>query len=104
TGLKRKAIALGATYMQGEVVGIERDAKRLRAVVLADGRKLTAEHFVNTAGLHAAHVAEMAGMKIPVQPLPRTQYYFEAQEALAPLPFTRDQVGVGFRPEGVGFL
>lgn len=104
TGLKRKAIALGATYLHGEVVGIERDAKLLRAVVLADGRKLTAEHFVNTAGLYAAQVAEMVGMKIPVQPLPRTQYYFETHEALAPLPLTRDQVGVGFRPEGVGFL
>lgn len=103
-GLRRKAISLGATYTKGEVVSMDRDDRLVRAVKLADGQRLTAEHFVNTAGLYAAGVSAMVGMTIPVAPLPRTQYYFEAQSPLGRLPLTRDQVGVGFRPEGVGFL
>lgn len=104
TGFRRKAMALGATYLHGEVVGIEKQGGLARSVKLSDGRTFTAGHFVNTAGLYAAQVAEMVGMNIPVAPLPRTQYYFESHETFAPLPLTRDQVGVGFRPEGTGFL
>ncbi|EJN06732.1 FAD-binding oxidoreductase [Phyllobacterium sp. YR531] len=103
-GLRRKAISLGATYIHGEVVDIAHDGSLVRSVTLADGKKITADHFVNTAGLYAAKVAKMVGMDLPVQPLPRTQYYFECHETFDPLPLTRDQVGVGFRPEGVGFL
>lgn len=103
-GLRRKAISLGATYLHDEVLAMERDDNLVRAVVLKSGRKLSADQFVNTAGLYAVDVARMVGMTIPVAPLPRTQYYFEAQDELSPMPLTRDQMGVGFRPEGTGFL
>lgn len=104
TGLRRKALALGAHYIHGEVTGIERDARLARSVDLSDGRKLTSEHFVNTAGLYAAKVAEMVGMTIPVKPLPRTQYYFETHESFGAFPLVRDEGGAGFRPEGAGFV
>lgn len=104
TGFRRKALSLGATYLHGDVVGIETSDGLARSATLADGRTLTADHFVNTAGLYARQVSAMVGMVIPVAPLPRTQYYFEAHDTFAPLPLTRDQVGVGFRPEGAGFL
>jgi FAD-dependent oxidoreductase domain-containing protein 1 len=104
TGFRRKAVSLGATYVRGEVVDIVSQGGLARSVRLSGGEIITGEHFVNTAGLYAPQVAEMVGMKIPVAPLPRTQYYFETHETFAPLPLTRDQVGVGFRPEGAGFL
>lgn len=103
-GLRKKALSLGAVYLHAEVVEIDSEAGLVRSVMLADGKKLFANHFVNTAGLYAADVAKLVGMNLPVKPLPRTQYYFEAHDTFAPLPLTRDQVGVGFRPEGVGFL
>lgn len=103
-GLRKKAISLGAEYLHAEVVAIDSGEGLARSVTLADGRTLTADHFVNTAGLYAANVAKLVGMELPVKPLPRTQYYFEAHETFDPLPLTRDQAGVGFRPEGVGFL
>lgn len=103
-GFRRKAISMGATYIHAEVVDIGADDKLVRSVRLSDGREFTADHFVNTAGLFAARVAKMVGMDLPVQPLPRTQYYFECHETFDPLPLTRDQGGCGFRPEGVGFL
>lgn len=104
TGFRRKVIALGGTYLHGEVVGIERNGNRIGDIILADGQRLRADWVINTAGVQAAEVGAMAGMKLPVVPLPRTQFYFETPADIEPMPLTRDQSRAGFRPEGAGFM
>lgn len=103
-GLRRKARAMGAEYRHAEAVGLERDGRRVTAVHLGDGTSLSADYVINTAGIWAPAVCEMIGMKVPVVPLPRTQFYFETPAKPEPLPLVRDQLGVGFRPEGAGFI
>ncbi|GGF49082.1 FAD-dependent oxidoreductase [Aliidongia dinghuensis] len=102
-GLRRKAKSLGATYIEDEVAAIERRGARVESVTTTGGRTLTADWVVNTCGAWAPSVCAMVGMKVPVVPLPRMQFYFETQAKLEPLPLTRDGVGLGFRPEGVGY-
>jgi glycine/D-amino acid oxidase-like deaminating enzyme len=103
-GLRRSARALGAEYRVGEVVGVEHDGRRVRAAVLKDGSRLNAEYIVNTTGAWAPEICAMLGMKIPVTPLSRMNFYFEIREQLEPLPLMRDLPGVGGRPEGRGYI
>ena len=104
TGLVRKVKALGATYRQAEVSGIERKGRRVSAVILASGERLEADFIVNTAGVWGPQVCAMVGMKVPVAPLPRQQFYFETDVELEPMPLVRDHFNSGFRPEGRGYL
>jgi FAD-dependent oxidoreductase domain-containing protein 1 len=104
TGLRKKARDLGATYLHGEVTGIERQADRVEAVVLKDGQRIPARWIVNAAGAWAGKLCRRAGFDIPVVPLPRMVFYFETKEPVATLPYIRDGLGVGFRREGRGFI
>lgn len=104
TGLRKKARALGAEYIEGDVVAIDSAAGRATAVGLADGSSLSAGWIVNAAGAWAGALCKLAGFELPVVPLPRMVYYFEPQEPVAPLPYIRDGLGVGFRREGRGFI
>lgn len=103
-GFRRKAQSLGARYLAGEVTGIERAGGRVRAAVLASGERIAAGAFVNAAGAWAGAVAKMAGMALPVEPVRRMVYYFEARAALEPLPLVIDPTGAYFRPEGRGYI
>ena len=103
-GLRKKARALGVEYIEGEVVAIDCAAGRATAVRLADGSTLSAGWIVNAAGAWAGALCELAGFEVPVVPLPRMVYYFEPQDPVAPLPYIRDGLGVGFRREGRGFI
>jgi glycine/D-amino acid oxidase-like deaminating enzyme len=103
TGLRRKAKALGAIYLEDEVVDLSRRGERIAGVTLRRGGTLAADWIVNTTGAWASQICDMVGMKIPVVPLPRMQFYFETSAKLEPLPLTRDGFGLGFRPEGAGY-
>lgn len=104
TGLRRKARALGADYIDAEVTGIELSGNRVRAVTLGDGRRLPCETLVNNTGAWANAICRMAGFEIPVAPLPRATFYFEPAEPLGITPQTIDGQPVGIRPEGKGFI
>jgi len=103
-GLRKKVRSMGVDYIDGEVVGIEHDGRRARAVHLNDGRRIAGEHIVNTAGAWAGEICATVNMEIPVIPLPRMVYYFETRNEVEQFSFTRDGIGVGFRPEGKGFI
>ena len=96
----RKARSLGVEYLPGEVVGLNRDGRRLTGVRLADGGRLEAEWVVNAAGPRAAQVAAMAGLQLPVSPRKRFVYHFDCRTPLGPAPLTIGPTGVYFRPEG----
>ncbi len=103
-GFRRKARALGAEYRAAAVIDLESENNRVRNVVLDDGAKLSADTVINTTGAWAGEICAMVGMKIPVVPLSRMNFYFETREPLAELPLTSEVVGIGFRPEGKGYI
>ncbi len=70
-GYKKKAVALGARWIHGEVVEALKTGKRLAGVRLASGEILTANAVVNAAGAWAAKVAQTAGVPLPIQPVKR---------------------------------
>lgn len=74
---KQKAIALGTQFIQAEVVGLYREGNRLTGVQLANSERLDAPVIVNAAGPWAAHLAEMAQVTIPVQPVKRQVTVFD---------------------------
>lgn len=102
-GFRNKALALGATFLTDEVVGMEREASHVRACRLASGQVLHADQFVNAAGAWAKDIAEMLGTSIPVEPLRRFEHYFESQDPIEPLPYVKDTAKLAFRPEGKGY-
>jgi sarcosine oxidase len=97
---RRKARSLGAEYLEGTVVAIERDGERVTGVRLADGRRIATDWVLNAAGPRAAEVATMAGLELPVHPRKRHVYHFDCRERLGPAPLTIMPSGVWFRPEG----
>lgn len=103
-GLRKKARDLGATYLDGEVVGFEQYDESISGATLASGETIKANWFTNTTGAWAGDVCSMLGFEIPVLPLPRMVFYFETQDPMEPLPYIRDGLGVGFRREGKGFI
>lgn len=102
---RRKARALGAAYLTGEVAGLDMADGRVTGVRLADGRRIAAGTVVNAAGPRAAQVARMAGLDLPVEPRKRYSFVFDAAEPLdRPLPLTIDPSGVHVRSEGRYYL
>jgi FAD-dependent oxidoreductase domain-containing protein 1 len=102
-GVRRKAKSLGVAFIKDRVVALEHDDAAVRAAKLESGVTLHADHFVNAAGAWAAQVAGMAGMTLPIAPLPREEYYFTCESKLEPLPFVKDLSRLAFRPEGAGY-
>ncbi|MCB0107213.1 MAG: FAD-binding oxidoreductase [Caldilineaceae bacterium] len=81
-GFKRKAEALGATYLVGEVTEIRHAAGKVSGVRLADGTQLTARYVVNSAGAWGTKLARTVGVELPVEPVKRQ--VFVLQTATAP--------------------
>lgn len=100
---RRKARSLGVAYVDDRVVAIDHDATAARAVRLASGATLAADHVVNAAGAWAKEVAAMVGMALPIEPLRRFEHYFETPNAIEPLPYVKDMARLAFRPEGRGY-
>jgi len=111
-GFKNKARSLGADFVHAEVIGIERQGRRVQAVQLQSGQRIATGHIVNAAGPRAAQVARMAGLDIPVEARKRTLFVIacaQSPEGSARvnggrLPLMIDPSGVFCRPEGQYFL
>ena len=101
---RRKARALGAVYVHGEAVALERDGPHVAAVRLRDGTRIPCGAVVNAAGPHARAVAAMAGLPLPVEARRRCIFVFTCPDALPGCPLVIDTSGVWFRPEGDRFL
>ena len=101
---RRKARALGAAWVHGNAVGLERDGAQVAAVRLADGSRLACGAVVNAAGPHARAVAAMAGVALPVEARKRCVFVFTCPDALPGCPLVIDPSGVWWRPEGDRFI
>jgi glycine/D-amino acid oxidase-like deaminating enzyme len=102
-GFRKKAAALGATFVADTVVGIEVDDGQVRRVRLQSGAMLATDWVVNAAGAWAGTVSEMIGMATPIHPMRRFEHYFECQDRIEPLPYVKDLQRLAFRPEGNGY-
>jgi FAD-dependent oxidoreductase domain-containing protein 1 len=102
-GLRKKAKALGAEFVNDEVVGLDVARRRLRAIRLKSGQRIEAEAVINAAGAWAKEICAMAGWTVPIEPMRRYEHYFEAAEAIEPLPYIKDVHRLAFRPEGKGY-
>ncbi len=102
--LRRKAVALGVHYQQAQVVGLERQGRRIERVLLSDGSALACSVVVNAAGTGAAALARSAGIALPVQARKRCVFFFTSPAQLAHCPLVVDPSGAYFRPEGAGYI
>jgi len=102
-GFRRKARSLGAEFIADEVVGIDAERSAVRAVRLKSGRRIEASAVINAAGAWAKEICAMVGWSVPIEPMRRYEHYFEAEDAIEPLPYIKDVNRLAFRPEGRGY-
>jgi len=106
TGFMQRATEKGARLWKGaEASAIVQDAHGVAAVETPHGRVAT-RTVVNAAGPWAAHVAALAGVHLPVEPLRRMLVPTEPFPLIPrESPMTIDMAtGFHFRPEGLGIL
>ncbi|TKR57118.1 FAD-binding oxidoreductase [Allopusillimonas ginsengisoli] len=103
-GLRKKAIAQGAIYVQDKITGLKRDGHHIVGVELASGSTVACGAVINAAGTGAAALAESAGIKLPVESRKRSVFYFSSPAALPDCPMVIDPSGAYFRPEGHGYI
>lgn len=97
---RKKARALGATYVAAEAAGYDVAGGRIRAVRLTDGSRIACDVAVNAAGSHGARLAASASVTIPVAPKKRNVFSFLCKADIAQAPLLIDTSGVWCRPEG----
>jgi FAD-dependent oxidoreductase domain-containing protein 1 len=102
-GFRRKAIELGATYIQDRFASAQVDAAAVRSVMLESGSRIVADAFVNATGAWSGEVAAKFGMQLPVSPMRRFEHYFTAGSPVESLPYVKDTARLAFRSEGKGF-
>lgn len=102
---RRKARALGVTYVEDEALGVTRQGSRVTAVTLRDGGRIEAGVVLDAAGARdAARIAAMVGVELPVEPRKRCTFVFQCREDIGVTPLTILPGGISFRPEGGAFL
>ncbi|MFZ4286693.1 NAD(P)/FAD-dependent oxidoreductase [Variovorax sp. HJSM1_2] len=103
--LRRKAIALGASYRQAQVVGVQRQGRRVSGVRLASGEVLACGTLINAAGTGAPALARAAGISsLPIESRKRSVFFVTSPEIAPGCPMVIDPSGAYFRPEGQGFI
>jgi sarcosine oxidase, subunit beta len=104
-GYAAAARRLGATVLEDiEVVGIDLERDAVTAVRTARGSVAT-PMVVDCAGPHAAQVASLAGVAVPVTPFRRHIFLTETFALSRPVPMTVDfHTSFYFHPEGDGLL
>lgn len=102
-GFRRKAISLGAQYLKDRVIGLTLSGPKVSSVKLESGEEITPDIVLNAANCWAPDICRMIGIKIPVEPVRRNNFYFEVKEKLEPIPRTKDSTEVSFRMEGRGY-
>lgn len=103
-GLRKKAIAQGARYIENTVAGVRKAGRRVLGVTLADGTELGCGTLINTAGTGAPALARLVGIALPVEARKRSVFQFQCPTPLPGCPMVIDPSGAYFRPEGKGFI
>ena len=102
---RAKARALGVTYREAQVTGLELSGPRVTGARLADGEVVGCGAFVNCAGASGARaLAALAGADIPVYAKKRSVFTFQSGQVIERCPLLIDTSGVYVRTEGTGFV
>ena len=101
---RRKARALGVTYLADTATALKRDGNRMTAVTTKDNGEVACGAVVNSSGYRAREIAATAGIDLPVRPRKRLVYVFDCREQLGRVPLTIEPNGVWFRPEGASYI
>jgi len=81
-GYKKKAISLGAEFIQAEVTKILKNGNQVIGVRLASGEVLNSNVVMNAAGAWAPKVAKTAGVDLPIAPTKRQVTVIETNARL----------------------
>jgi glycine/D-amino acid oxidase-like deaminating enzyme len=100
---RRKARALGVTYVAQDATGFVRQGDRVSAVLLADGSELPCDVAVNAGGPWSSRVATFLGIDLPVRARRRMVFVISCPDKLPGCPLI-DPTGIWLRPEGAGFI
>lgn len=76
-GYKKKAMALGATFSEAEVVSLRKAGQCITGVTLASGEVLQSKLVLNAAGAWAPKIAQTIGVTLPIAPTKRQVTVFE---------------------------
>ncbi len=76
---KRKAVSMGAEFIQAEVSEVLREGKQATGVRLTNGDVFTAGSVVNSAGPWAPKVAATVGVNLPILPTKRQVFVLETE-------------------------
>ena len=102
---RRKARALGVTFIKDEAVSLHAQAGRLTGIELAGGGTIACAAAINTAGASGAReLCTSLGVPLPVESRKRCTFVFDCRTAIGPTPLVVTETGVGFRSEGRGFI
>ncbi len=85
--LLEQARAAGAQLLEGRVVGVETDGAGVAAVAVERGgavERIATRTFVDAAGPHAAAVARLAGVELPLSAELHGKVYFEDRLGVVP--------------------
>ena len=89
------------TYIDGEVVAIERDGGHITTVILKDGTRIASGLVLNAAGASGGReIAAMAGVDLPVHAKKRCVFSFTCKADISNAPLLIDTSGTWCRPEG----
>jgi glycine/D-amino acid oxidase-like deaminating enzyme len=100
---RRKAIALGARFIAGDVVRVEAQPEGAGAT-LKDNQRIEADAVLIAGGAWSGGLAAQLGFDAPVSARKRDVFVFESPARLPACPLVIDPSGYWFRPEGKGFL
>lgn len=101
---RRKAVAQGVTYLEDEVVAINKTGRTVTGVTLKSGRHIACTTLVNAAGTGAAALSAQVGVVLPQESRKRSVFYFTCPEKITDCPMVIDPSGAYFHPEGEGFI
>ncbi len=103
-GFRRAAEGRGIRYLRDRVVGLDVNAGLVTTARLASGTNLAVDTLVNTANCWAADICKMVGVKLPVEPRQRQQFFFDMQVELEPIPAMRHATGRAMRRLQKGYI
>ncbi len=76
---KKKAVSLGAAFLEAEIASFSKGATAVTGVKLASGETLKGGIIANCAGAWAAGLTRTVGVDLPVEPVMRQVYIVETE-------------------------
>ena len=102
---RRKAIALGVTYIEDEVTTLRREGARITNIGLRSGLRIVPGQVLNAAGARdVAGLMAQVEIPLPVEPRKRCAFVFECRDEIGETPQVILPNGVAFRKEGARYL